>query len=71
MELLCEVCDRSIIEKKCQFDEYLTTMGKKKNDKSFYENYIINNVNLDEVDKTPNDYITSHNKKFNIYFIKF
>ena len=34
-----------------------------------YINYTINNINLDEVDKTLNDYITIHNEKFNFYLI--
>ena len=42
---------------------------RKKNDKSLYKKYTINNINLDEVDEILNDYITTHNKKFDLYFI--
>ena len=40
---------------------------KKAHDKSFYENYFINN--LDEIEKTLNDYMTSYKKEFHVYFI--
>ena len=33
------------------------------------KNYVINNVNLDEVDKILNKYISTQNKNFDIYFI--
>ena len=64
MELLCPVCDRSIIENESEYDEYMTTM-RKKNDKSLWENHFIININLGEVDKILSDYVTTHNK--NIY----
>ena len=41
----------------------------KENDKSFYTKYIINNINIDEFDKIFNYYITTHNKKFDFYYI--
>ena len=68
MSVLCEVSDRSIIEKESEYKDYLATM-RKKNDKSLYKKYTINNINLDEVDKILNDYIITHNKKFDLYFI--
>ena len=63
MELLCPVWDRSIIENESEYENYLSTM-RKKDDKSLYEIYAINNINLDEVDKIICDFVTSHNKKF-------
>ena len=36
-----------------------------------YNNHVINNINLDEVDKISNDYITSYNKKFDFYYIDY
>ena len=68
MDLLCEVCDRSIIENKSDNDNYLTTL-RKKIDKSLYNNFTINNYDLDEVIKTLNNYISTHNKIFEFYFI--
>ena len=42
----------------------------KKNDKDLYEKNTINTINLDEVDKILNDYITTQNKKTVLYFLK-
>ena len=36
---------------------------------SLYKKYTINNVNLDEVNKIINDYISTYNKIFDFYFI--
>ena len=68
MSLLCKKCDRSIIENELQYNKYLATL-RKENDKSLYNKYSINNVNLDEVNKILNDYISTHNKSFKFYFI--
>ena len=69
MDLLCPVCDRSIIEKPSEYNEYIDSM-RKKDDKSLYEKYTINNINLDEVDKIKSDYVTIHDKKFDFYLVK-
>ena len=63
MDLLCKVCDQSIIQNESEYYEYPATL-RKENDKSLYEKYNINNVDLDELDKLLNDYITTRNKKF-------
>ena len=34
-----------------------------------YKQPILNNINLDEIDKISSDYITSHKKKFDFYYI--
>ena len=68
MDLLCQVCDREIIENECEYKNYIATL-RKKDDKSIYKKYVFNNFNLDEVDKILNDYVSTHNKKFDIYFI--
>ena len=68
MDLLCDVCDRSIIENDSEYYNYLATLHKK-DDKSFNKKYTINNVNLDEVNKILNDYISTYNKNFDFYFI--
>ena len=41
----------------------------KENDKCFHTKYINNNINIDEFDKIFNYYITTHNKKFDFYYI--
>ena len=68
-ELLCPTCDYDILNYKNELYEYLTTF-RKKNDKNMYKKYVVNNIDLDEVDKILNDYVNIHNKKFDIYFIK-
>ena len=68
-DLLCRVCDRDIFEKESKLYNYLTSFHKD-NDKNMYKSIVINDVNLNEIDKIINDYIEIHNKKFNIYFIK-
>ena len=40
-----------------------------KYDKCFYIKYNINNVDIDDFDKIFNDYIITHNKKFDFYYI--
>ena len=68
MDYICQVCDRSLIENPSEYQNYLDTSHKKK-DNSLYIKYTINNINLDEVAKILNDHITTHNKKLNFYLI--
>ena len=68
MELLCRVEDRSNIENESEYYEYLATL-REKNEKSLYEKHTINNIKLDEVDKILNDYISIHNRKFDIFLL--
>ena len=68
MDYLCQVCDREIIENESEYKYYIATL-RKKVDKSIYKKYVINNINLDEVDKRLKDYVSTHYKKFDIYFI--
>ena len=69
MDLLCPVCDQSIIENESEYNKYLASL-RKENDISIYKKYDINNVILNDVDKILNDYISIHNKIFNLYLIK-
>ena len=69
MHLLCKVCDRSIFESETKYNNYLATLSKK-NHKKLYNKYTINSVNLDEIIKKLNDFISIHNKNFDFYFIK-
>ena len=66
---LLKICDHEIFEDKSELYKYLAS-GRKENDRSIYNNYVIKNINLDNVDKILNDYVSIHNKKFNLYFIK-
>ena len=68
MDLLCRVCDRLIIENESEYIIYIASL-RKKDDKSIYKKYVINNSNLDEINKILKDYVSTHNKKFDFYFI--
>ena len=68
MSFLCEVCDRSIIEKESESFNYLGTLCKE-DDKSVYKKCTNININFNEVNKILNDYISTHNKEFDFYFI--
>ena len=50
MKILCKKCDQPIIENESEYYEYLATL-RKKNGKSLYKTYTMNNINLDEVSK--------------------
>ena len=65
-ELLCKVCDREIFENESERNKYIATLSKR-NDKGLHTKYTVYNVNLDEFDKILGDYISHHNKKFDIY----
>ena len=67
MDLLCEVCDQSIIEIESEYYIYLISL-RKKDDKSLFKKYTINNIDLDEINKILNDYISTHNNNFDLDF---
>ena len=67
-ELLCKVCDREIFENESELNKYLASL-RNPNDKRIYKNCTINNINLDDVNKILDDYISTHNKNFDFYFI--
>ena len=68
MDLLCDVCDRSFFESETEYYNYLATL-RKKDDKCLYKKYTVNKINLDEVSNLINDYISTHNKYFDFYFV--
>ena len=61
MDYLCQVCDREIIENESEYKNYIPSL-RKKDDKSIYKKYVINNIKLDEVDKIIKDYVSTHKK---------
>ena len=64
-ELLCLKCNHDIFEDKNKLYKYLSTFHRENDKKT-----IIDNIDLDNIDKILNDYIENHNKKFDIYFVK-
>ena len=51
-----------------KYNNYINCLLNKDN-KNLYMKYIINNVDINEFDKLFNNYIISHNKKFDLYYI--
>ena len=68
MDYLCQVCDRKIIGNESEYKNYIASLCKI-DDKCIYKKYVIKNINLDGVDKILKDYVSTHNKKLDIYFI--
>ena len=68
-ELLCLKCNQDIFEDKNKLDNYLSNF-QIENDKNIYKKLIIDNIDLDNIDKILNIYINNHNKKFDVYFVK-
>ena len=66
MSLLCKVCDRSIIENEHEFKIYFSSL-RKPDENNIYKKYVINNINLDELDNILNYHISTYNKKFDIF----
>ena len=51
-----------------EYNNYIDCLLNKDN-KNLYMKFIINNVDINEFDKISNNYIISHNKKFDFYYI--
>ena len=68
MDLLCKVCDRKNVENESKYKTYIATL-RKKDGESVYKKYNINNINLAELNRILKNYVSTHNKKFDIYFI--
>ena len=68
-ELLCLKCNQDIFEDKNKLYNYLSNF-QRENDKNIYKKIIIDNIDLDNIDKVLNNYIDNHIKKFDIYFVK-
>ena len=62
MKILCKVRDHEMLGNESEYKHYIATL-RKKNDKSLYKKYTINNINLDEIDQILDDHTTSHNEK--------
>ena len=68
MDLLCKVSDKESIENESEYKNYIATQYKK-DDKSIYKKYVNNNINLDEVNRILKNYVSTHNRKIDIYFV--
>ena len=63
MDYICQYCDRLLLENPDEYENYFTTSSRKI-DKNLYIKYTIINISFYELDKTLEDYISTHNKKF-------
>ena len=68
IDILCPNCDYEIFNDKNELNGYLATF-RKRHDQGLYYKYIINDVNLNNINKIYDYYITIHNEKFDMYFI--
>ena len=68
-EILCQVSDYEIFNDRHELNHYLASFHKR-NDRGFYYKYTINNVNLNNINKLLDYYITIHNEKIDMYFFK-
>ena len=67
-DILCQVCDYKIFNDTNELNHYLASFHKRY-DRSLYYKYTINNINLNNINKKFDYYITIHNEKFDMYFI--
>ena len=69
MDFLCKVCDREILENESERTYYVATL-RKRYERCLYTKHTNNNNNLDEFDRILNQYISHHNRKFDLYLYK-
>ena len=66
--MLCINCDYEIFNDKNEFNYSLASFNKRY-DRGLYYKYTINNINLNNINKIFDYYITIHNEKFDMSFI--
>ena len=67
-DLLCHKCDHEIFNDKEELNHYLASFHKKY-DRGIYYNYKIDNIDLNNINKIFDYYISIHDEKFYMYFI--
>ena len=67
-DILCQVCDYEKFNDKNELNYYLASC-RKRYDSGLYYKYTIKNINLNNINKIFDYYITIHNEKFDVYFI--
>ena len=66
--ILCQVCDYEIFNDREELEYYIASF-RKRHDRGIYYKYIINNINLNNINKIYDYHISIHNEKFDFYFI--
>ena len=64
-DLLCRKCDYEIFNDKHELNYYLAS-SRKRYDRGLYYKYTINNINLNNINKIFDYYITIHNEIGNL-----
>ena len=67
-DFLCLNCDYEIFHDEDELNYYIASL-RKRYDRGLYYKYIINDVNLNNINKIFEYYINIHNNKFDRYFI--
>ena len=67
-DILCQVCHYEIFNDKKELNYYHASLHKRY-DRGLYYKYKVNNINLNNINKIFDYYITIHNEKFDMYFI--
>ena len=67
-DMLCANCDYDIFNDKNELNYYLASFHKRY-DRSLYYKYTINNIDLNNINKIFDYYITIQNEKFDMYLI--
>ena len=67
-DLLCRKCDHEIFNDKEELNYYLVSFHKRYG-RGMYYNYKIDNIDLNNINKIFDYYISIHDEKFNMYFI--
>ena len=68
-DMLCQVCNCELFNDRHILMIYLASFSST-HDRSLYYKYTINNINLNNINKIFDYYISIQNEKFNFYFIK-
>ena len=67
-DFLCVKCDYEIFHDENELNYYIASL-RKRYDRGLYYKYIINDVNLNNINKIFDYYINIHINKFDVYFI--
>ena len=68
-DMLCQVCNYEIFNDKDELYNYLVCF-RKDYDRSLYYKYTIKKINLNNINKIFDYYISIQNEKINFYFIE-
>ena len=68
MDFYCDICDKTIKVK--SKNNHFKSVSQIQNKKWFRINHTVKNPNFVDIDKIFNDYVTNHNKNFELFFVR-